>query len=207
MKCWIKYVLPLVMAFCLFLGGSFHSRAAETRETSTEGLGYEYYVLACRDEIQESLDYKKLSFDDMYYYGYYDEAAGGVKVYVYNSPLECVSYTDTSFSCYVPRHDYEFVISADCRIIKSDYHERSSAALRAYKLYPSSFSSQDIYTYDTQELVFQGPSPFQRAVRTQDLAAVMMEIVIILPLLILSLTSLIGLRKGLRFVSSFLHRA
>lgn len=205
MKCWIRYVLPLVMVMCLFLGSSFYSQASDAQEISTDGLGYESYFLACRDEIQKILDYKGLSINDFYYYGYYDDALGGVKVYLMDAPFVCVSHTSSSFTARIGYHDYEFLISTDCKIIKTDYHQRPSASIRTYTLDSTSFSSQDIY--DGDELVFQGPSPFQRAVRIQDWAAVMMEIIIILPLLILSLTSLIGLRKGLRFVSSFLHQA
>lgn len=207
MKCWTKYVLPLVIVVCVFLGSSFYSQASDAQETNIDGLGYESYFLACRDEIQEILDYKGFSFDDFYYYGYYDEALGGIKVYLMSDPFICASYTNSSFSCYVGKHDYEFVISTDCKIIKRDYHQRPAATLRTYTLDSTSFSSQDIYTADGEELVFRGPSPFQRAVRGQDWTTVMMEIIVILPLLILFLASLIGLRKGLRFVSSFLHQA
>lgn len=206
MKCYTRYMLPLVIAVCMFLGSLFISLDVHAQEKSTDGLGYESYFLACREEVQKVLDGRGYSLDNLYYYGYYDESSKFVKVFLSTQKFICHSYTNSSFLCDFSSVVYEFYISTDCEVL--NWGDRSSPNIirMTFNLDSSSFSNHDIL-YENGELFFQGPSPFQQAVRGQDWTTVMTEIVIMVPLLIVFLVSLIGLRKGLRFVSSFLHRA
>lgn len=207
MKCYTRYMLPLVIAVCMFLGSLFISLDVHAQEKSTDGLGYESYFLACREEVQKVLDGRGYSLDNFYYYGFYDESSGYVKVYVTNGPL---TYDSSNSYFFVSRYSvlYRFDISAESKVVNSSYNYYDfSAANLSLKCDSTSFSNYDVYYKGTDEIFFQGPSPFQQAVRGQDWTTVMTEIVIMLPLLIVFLVSLIGLRKGLRFVSSFLHRA
>ena len=207
MKCYTRYMLPLVIAVCMFLGSLFISLDVHAQEKSTDGLGYESYFLACREEVQSVLDGRGYSLDNFYYYGFYDESSGYVKVYVADRPFTYDSSGSYFFgSRYLTL--YKFDISLESKIVnKSYYFYNASAVNFSLKCDSTSFSNYDVYYKGTDEIFFQGPSPFQQAVRGQDWTTVMTEIVIMLPLLIVFLVSLIGLRKGLRFVSSFLHRA
>lgn len=210
MKCWMRYVLPWIMAFSLFLGSSFFSLDVNAQEKGTEGLGYESYFLACREDVQEVLDGRGYSLDDFYYYGYFDESSGFVRVYVTNQKFVCDSCTDSSFTFttqYITIFTFDISTGSDCKIMSSNYRYQSTRANFTYKIDSTAFSNYNIYYRGTDEIFFQGPSPFQRVVRTQDWAAVMTEIIIILPLLILSLTSLLALRKGLKHILSFLRQA
>lgn len=210
MKCFTRYMLPLVLALCMSLGSLFFSLDVNAQEKGTDGLGYESYFLACREEVQKVLDGRNYSLDDSYYYGYYDETSGSVRVYVSNSKFYCDpdSYTGSSFTFTTRYIDlYTFDISTDCKILSRSFTPQNTNVCRTYKINSTAFSNYDIYYTGTDEIFFQGPSPFQQAVRGQDWTTVMTEVVMILPLLIVSLIFLLGLRKGLRFISSFLHRA
>lgn len=209
MKCFTRYMLPLVLALCMSLGSLFFSLDVNAQEKGTDGLGYESYFLACRDEVQKVLDGRNYSLDDFYYYGYYDESSGFVRVYVTSNKFSCDSNTDSSFSFttqYITIYTFDISTGSDCKIMSSNYRYQSTRATFTYKIDSTAFSNYDIYYSGTDEIFFQGPSPFQQAVRGQDWTTVMTEIVMILPLLIVSLTFLLGLRKGLRFISSLLHR-
>lgn len=211
MKCWTRYVLPLVIALCVFLGSSFYSSAAEDTDAvqgvTPEGLGYEACFLACKDEVQAVLDGRNYNFDDFYYYGYYDEALDQIKVYLTQRKLVCDSCSDTYFVAqerYLTI--YTAVVTRDSKLLSCHYNYYSLNTNINFPLNSTSFSSYDIYD-SAGDLFFQGPSPFQRVVRIQEWTAVMTEIVMILPLLIVFLVSLIGLRKGLKVILILLHRA
>lgn len=213
MKCWTRYVLPLVIVMYMFLGSSFYSSAAEPEETDAvqgvtpEGLGYEACFLVCKDEVQAVLDGRDYNFDDFYYYGYYDEALDQIKVYLTQHKLVCDSCSDTYFVAqerYLVM--YTAVVTRDSKLLSCQYNYYTMNTNINFPLNSTSFSNYDIYDA-AGDLFFQGPSPFQRAVRGQDWTTVMMEIVMILPLLIVFLVFLIGLRKGLKVILNLLHRA
>lgn len=208
MKCWLKYMLPLVIAVSVFLGSSFFSYASEAvQEVTSEGLGYEAWFLACKDDVQAVLDGRGFVLDDMYYYGYYDDALDQIKVYITNRKLVCDSCSDTSFIAQERSLTmYLAVVTTDCKLLSCTYHYYSMNTNISFPLNSTSFSSYDIYD-EAGDLFFQGPSPFQRVVRTQDWTTVMMEIVMILPLLIASLAFLLGLRKALKSILSLLRQA
>lgn len=209
MKCWTWYALPWVMAFCLFLGSAFFSLEADAAQ---EDAGSQYAV----DKIMASVD------GDLYTYNVVVSLSiPGYSDYIY-------LYSTTAPLMYFLDNGYGVLGFSDSPgdFIVYKYNESaghcSFESQGSRKPLPDNFlmrglgkcysSSYDIYRCKadgepTGELFFQGPSPFQQAVRGQDWTAVMMEILIILPLSIVSLTFLIGLRKGLRHILTFLHRA
>lgn len=196
MKCWIKYVLPLAMALCLFLGSSFYSQASEAQETSGNTVDYSACITECPGLAGLVGDYYLGSF-----------CRDRIYLVVSSSPI--VVY-DRSIPQSIGVQGYDlcfYTVAADF----SSYSYRSRLSGLGNTGFDfdmsTAFSSHDIFYRDSGELFFHQPSPFQRVVQTQDLAAVMMEIIVILPLLILSLTSLLALRKGLKHILSFLRQA
>lgn len=211
MKCWTRYVLPWIIALCVYLGSSFCSLAAEETDAvqgvTSEGLGYEACFLTCKDEIQAVIDGRGFNFDDMYYYGYYDAALDQIVVYLSSTKLVCSSYTDSSFVASVTyKTIYTCIVTTECNLVSCSYRYYSMNSNASYALNATSFSSYDIYD-SAGDLFFRGPSPFRQAVQGLNWVTVMTETLMILPLLIVSLTFLLGLRKALRLVSSLLHRA
>lgn len=204
MKCWIKYMLPLVMAFCLFLGSSFFSLRADAQETDAAPIDYG----ACITECAGLASHLSTYFGDGFYYmGSYMPSKDKIYLCVSEYPFQVYGDTSsTTISVYGDYLNFFFVVPDFSSYQKSGSFGIGSG-LGMFFDSSTGFANFDVSNKDTGELFFHQPSPFQRVVQTQDLAAVMTEIIMILPLLILSLTSLIGLRKGLRFVSSFLHRA
>lgn len=198
MKCWTKLVMPLVISLCLFLGGSFYSQASDVRETADYG--------ACVTECGELAGFLADIYGDTFYYlGSY--CNDSIILVVSSSPVSVYSRSQAG-SIGVQGYDLSFYsVTAgfsSCELLSS----RSGLYNSGFSFDMSTaFSNHDVFYRDTGELFFHQPSPFQRIVRTQDWAAVMTEIVIILPLLILFLTFLFGLRKGLVFFSNLLRRA
>ena len=205
MKCWTRYVLPLVIALCVFLGSSFCSLRVEAEEDVSYPpffdlmTGWDNYFL-----IEDTYPVPGFSGSTIHYpfyklFLYNGSTIGyikGLNVYASNS------FSSYSIYTYYPDQDTDWQnFSSGFNVSSVQVGDEDLG--RGMNVISS---SQDIYS-SYGELVFQGPSPFQRVVRTQDWTAVMTEIVMILPLLIVFLVSLIGLRKGLRFISSLLHRA
>lgn len=127
-------------------------------------------------------------------YGDYDDAydflamaTGRFNLYSYNNG----GWTLSPLSCFIS-YPYNPEIGSKGRL---GFISRSVCS-----------SSYAIYNTNG-DLFFQGPPLLPPVLRPLDLKAVMEEILIILPLLIVSLTSLLGLRKGLRFILNLLHRA
>lgn len=204
MKCWIKYVLPVVMAFCLFLGSFFYSQASDAQGASVQTIDYSACITECPG-LEDSII--SACGDTYYYFG--NCRNGSIILYVSPSPILIYGVSsDGSGKMSISAYDLKiYKITTDY----SSYTLTSSySGLRGLGItfdLPTGFSNHDVYDQDSGELFFHHPSPFQRVVRTQDWAAVMMEIIAILPLLILSLTSLLALRKGLRHILSFLQQA
>lgn len=202
MKCWTRYMLPLVMALCLFLGSSFYSQASEAQETSGNMIDYGACITECTGLAN---DVTRFYGDTFYYLGSF---CGDCIYLVFSSSPIVVYDRSVPQSIGVQGYDLRFYS------VTANFSSYSLLSFRS-GLYNSgssfnmstAFSNHDIFYRDSGELFFHQPSPFQRAVQAQDWTAVMMEIVTILPLLIVSLTSLIGLRKGLRFISTLLHQA
>ena len=199
MKFWIKYVLPVVMAFCLFLGSSFFSL-----EACAAGESQDYPQMSVLpDDVKDGAHYIYLhSNSGSTYYFYYCN-------FVNNSDHDDFTHKVLSngSSCILIPHDsvrYSYNAATDSWKFDSGVPYGVTMYLNSYSVYSANC---DILDADTGEIFFRAPSPFQRVVRTQDWAAVMMEIIAILPLLILSLTSLLALRKGLKHILSFLRQA
>lgn len=204
MKFWIKYVLPVIMAFCLFLGSSFFSFEAAAQETSGNTVDYS----ACITECAGLASYLSTNFgDDFYYMGSYMPSKGKIYLCVSKYPFQVYGNTSsTNISVYGDYLNFFFVDSDFSSYqLKGSYG--ADCGLGVFFDSSTGFANFNVSHRDTGELFFHQPSPFQRIVRTQDWAAVMTEIIIILPLLILSLTSLLALRKGLKHILSFLRQA
>ncbi len=213
MKCYTRYMLPLVIAVCMFLGSLFFSLDVEAAQDGTtpsfdvdavmasiDGDFYTYNVIVSSNIVGYPLKYYLVSTSAPL--SYHQESS----IYQYNS----LSFFESpgNYITYVYDENSE-QFTFNSKGAQDLYIDSQRCVIIGVRQFFS--SSYDIYKYRgseyTGELVFQGPSPFQQAVRGQDWTTVMTEIVIMVPLLILFLVSLIGLRKGLRFVSSFLHRA
>lgn len=202
MKCFTRYMLPLVIALCMFLSCSSFSIRAEAEETNTETVDYS----ACITECKQLADFIEKNFGDSFYYlGSYSDGYG-IGLIVSSTPIyfsgqngASISLSGINASCFKLRSDFSYIANT---INFSD-----SYSVSLFFDASTAFSNHDILHKDTGELFFHQPSPFQTAVRAQDWTTVMMEIVMILPLLIVSLTFLIGLRKGLRHILSFLRQA
>lgn len=213
MKCYTRYMLPLVIAVCMFLGSLFFSLDVEAAQDDTapsfdvdaimasiDGDFYTYNVIVSANIVGYPTKYYLISTSAPLFY--HKESS----IYQY----DCLSFFESSgnYITYVYNENSEqFTFYSKGTL--DPYPDSNRVAMMGVRQFFS--SSYDIYKYQgsqyTGEVVFQGPSPFQQAVRGQDWTTVMTEIVIMVPLLIVFLVSLIGLRKGLRFVSSFLHRA
>lgn len=213
MKCWTRYALPWVMAFCLFLGSLFFSLDVKAAQDDTalsfdvdavmasiDGDFYPYNVIVSANIVGYPTKYYLLSTSAPL--SYHQESS----IYRYY----CLSFFET-FGDYIVYvcNDQTKQFTFNSKGSLDPYPESNRVVSMGVRQFFS--SSYDIYKYqgsqNTGELVFQGPSPFQQAVRGQDWTAVMMEILTILPLSIVSLTFLIGLRKGLRHILTFLRRA
>lgn len=195
MKCWTRYVLPLVMALCLFLGSSFF-RLDVAAATDIESYDVYDVVSAVAESYPEGLfDYNLV----------FTRPNGGITLFSSTAPLH-VFLGNSTIQCYTHTESfYWYYYGGDGKWVRSGSGLSSTISpLSAFKSLLS--SSYDVYDSDGN-LFFRGPSPFQRAVQAQDWTAVMMEIVMILPLLIAFLTFLVGLRKGLKFISTLLHQA
>ena len=203
MKCWIRYVLPLVMALCLFLGSIFYSQASDAQETSGNTIDYSACITEC-PRLEDAII--KTCGNTYYYFG--SCYNGSIILYVSPSPISVYGVpSGGSGKISISAHGLHiFNITTDYSSYKVTYSSSGSVGVGASFDMPTGFSNHDVYD-DSGELFFHHPSPFQRVVRIQDWAAVMTEIIMILPLLILSLTSLLALRKGLKFISSFLRQA
>lgn len=213
MKCFTRYMLPLVTVLCMFLGSLFFSIKVDASPddaapsfdvdavmASIDGDFYSYNVIVSANIVGYPLKYYLISTSAPLFY--HKEGS----IYNYDS----LSFFESSgkFIKYVYNEQTgQFTLSSEGT--QDSYLESSRVVTMGVRQFFS--SSYDIYRYqgsqNTGELVFQGPSPFQQAVRGQDWTTVMMEIVMIVPLSIAFLVSLHALRKGLRFISSFLHRA
>lgn len=204
MKCWIKFVLPVAMALCVFLGSSFYSQASDAQGISAQMTDYSSCITECPG-LEDAII--KTCGNTYYYFG--SCYNGSIILYVSPSPISVYGVpSGGSGKISISAHGLHiFNITTDYSSYKVTYSSSGSVGVGASFDMPTGFSNHDVYDKDSGELFFHHPSPFQRVVQTQDWTAVMTEIIIILPLLILSLTFLIGLRKGLRFVSSYLHRA
>lgn len=204
MKCWIKFVLPVAMALCVFLGSSFYSQASDSGGTSGQTTDYS----ACITECPGLLDSITGACGDTYYY-FGNCRNGSIILYVSPSPISVYGVSsDGSGRMSIYAYDLLiYKITTSYSSYQCTNHYSGLCGIGITFDMPTAFSNHDIYVHDSDELFFHHPSPFQRVVRNQDLAAVMTEIIVVLPLLIVSLTFLIGLRKGLRFVSSLFHQA
>lgn len=211
MKCYTRYMLPLVTLLLVFLCSAFFR--LEVKADSFDSLN------ACMDSIiscnSETYPFVVLMGDPinmgdyLQYTVYLSESE-----LLYDSHADVLYYLDCKYRFYHYCYIKQFS-NGSCSVtsvIEQSHTSNSSNSIRLQGK-PILSSSCDIYYQvnglgeKSDEIFFQGPSPFQQAVRGQDWTTVMTEIVIMVPLLILFLVSLIGLRKGLRFVSSFLHRA
>lgn len=199
-------MLPLVIAVSMFLGSYFISQAVETSDISGS---YPSFESCMEDIIRNNPEYPAI-----FSYDFPIERDNYIAypVYLCDCRLSYSKSNDVLYyidgisryyhHCYIYEfNDGSFGVSP---VLDLKQGFTGSLSLMGHSILYSSF---DIYYYNSDEIFFQGPSPFQQAVRGQDWTTVMTEIVIMVPLLILFLVSLIGLRKGLRFVSSFLHRA
>lgn len=190
-------MLPLVIAVCIFLGSLFFSLEADAAELDSyviediipdlPGLVFDHNVVL-RDYFSDDIYFISSEFPvGVNKYKNYDDAydflaleTGTFKVYSYKNGNWALS----------PLSSYAPGLNVRLGIISRSVFSSSHAI------------------YDVNgDLFFQGPPLLPPVLRPLNLKAVMEEILMILPLLILFLVSLIGLRKGLRFVSSFLHRA
>ena len=63
MKCWTRYVLPLVIALCVFLGSFFYSQASDAQGTGGNTIDYG----ACITECPGLADAITSSCGDTYY--------------------------------------------------------------------------------------------------------------------------------------------
>lgn len=202
MKCWIKYMMPLVIAVCVFLGSYFYSQASENQETSTQIIDYGACITECTGLFSSVSNFYG---DTFYYLGSY--CNDRIQLVFSSSPILVYSRSVPG-SIGVKGYDLCFYsVAADSSSYKFINSFSGSYSVGLSFDLSTAFSNHDIYNRDSGELFFHQPSPFQRAVQAQDWTTVMTEIVIILPLLIVSLTSLLGLRKGLRFILNLLHRA
>lgn len=202
MKCWTRYVLPLVMALCLFLGSSFFSLEVDAQETDSDAIDYG----ACITECKELADVIEKSFGDSFYYLGSYSLVHGIQLAVSSTPIYVTGQGGQYLNIYGIDVSF-FTLGSDFSYVCNSSNYSGSYSVSLIFNAATAFSNHDILYKDTGELFFRGPSPFQRVVQAQDWTAVMMEIVMVLPLLIVSLTSLIGLRKGLRFISTLLHQA
>lgn len=204
MKCFTRYMLPLVIAVCMFLGSYFYSRAAEDQEAGRQTTDYS----ACITECTSLASYLSTYFgDDFYYMGSYMPSKDSICLWVCKSPFQV--YGDTSPTRISLRGDYLNLIfvSPDFSSYQKSRSYGAGVGVGTFFDPSTGFANFDVFHADTGELFFHQPSPFQRAVQAQDWTTVMTEIVMILPLSIVFLTSLLGLRKGLRFFLNLLHRA
>lgn len=211
MKCYTRYMLPLVIAVCMFLGGLFFSLDVEA--ASFDSLdSCMSSIISCNSEIYPFivLEGNPVNMGDYLQYTVYLSESE----LLYDLNADALYYLDCKYRffhyCYIRQFsDGSFSVTS----VVEQSHTSNSSNCILLQGKPILSSSCDIYYQvnrvgeKSDEIFFQGPSPFQQAVRGQDWTTVMTEIVIMVPLLIVFLVSLIGLRKGLRFVSSFLHRA
>ncbi len=202
MKCWTKYVLPLVIALFVFLGSFFSLYVNAAGAVETEDTDNPYAL----DNILPLID------GDLYDYNFVCTDSS----YVYLFSLTCPSLvaldssngyynvypSDDGYLFIYKLFDGEWILHNDVHIYGYDSEHRSTLT-SASSFYSSNF---DIYDVDGN-LFFQAPPLLFRVIRLLNLTAVMEEIVMILPLLIAFLVSLIGLRKGLKFILNLLHRA
>lgn len=194
MKCWTRYVLPLVIALCVFLGSSIFSLKANAADIES----YDVYdvVSAVAESYPEGLfDYNLV----------FVRPSGEISLFSSTAPLHVFLGNSTILASTHTDSFYWYSYTGNGKWVRNGSGSSSTiGSLSAFKSLLS--SSYDVYDSDGN-LFFRGRSPFQRVVRAQDWTTVMMEIVIILPLLIAFLIFLVGLRKGLRFILSLLHRA
>lgn len=199
MKCFTRYMLPLVTALCVFLGSCFFHLEVEAAE---EDQDYPLMSVLPAD-VKDGAHYVYFHFNGASIYYFYfcnlvtDPENGD---FYYNISADGRPYV------FVPRNSvrYSYNANTDSWRFDSGVPYGVTIYLNSYSVYSANF---DILNSSTGEIFFRAPSPFQRAVQAQDWTTVMAEIVIILPLSIVSLTSLLGLRKGLRFILNLLHRA
>lgn len=196
MKCFTRYMLPLVIAVCMFLGSYFFHLEVEAAEDDKDypfmpelSAGVEdgtHYVYFCSNVGSSFMVYvcRNATSED-FYYKVSDQGVPRVWIPKSSGRSSYDARTDSW------RNDggVPYGVWVD---------------LNAFSVYSANF---DILNSNTGEIFFRAPSPFQQAVQAQDWTTVMTEIVMILPLSIVFLTSLLGLRKGLRFFLNLLHRA
>lgn len=205
MKFWFKYVLSVVMAFCLFLGSSFFSLEAAAQEAGGDTIDYSACITECPG-LEDSI-ISACGGDTYYYFG--NCRNGSIILYVSPSPISIYGVSSDG-SGKMSISAYDLLIYKITTNYSSYQCTNHYTGLRGFGItfdMSTAFSNHDIYDSNSGELFFHHPSPFQRVVRNQDWTTVMTEIIVILPLLILSLTSLLALRKGLNHILSFLRQA
>lgn len=199
MKCWTRYmcVLPWIIAICLFLGSSFFRLDVAAATTDIES--YDVYDVV--SAVSES-----------YPGGLFDYNL----VFVRHSGEICLFSSTVPLIVYLENHTIRYPSSTSERFYWYSYvgngkwvRNRSGSnpivgSMSAFKSLVS--SSYDVYD-NYGILFFQGPPLLPPVLRPLNLMAVMEEILMVLPLLILFLTCLIGLRKGLKHILTFLRQA
>ncbi|MCM1411411.1 MAG: hypothetical protein NC305_12795 [Lachnospiraceae bacterium] len=199
MKCFTKYMLPLVIAVCMFLGSYFFHLEVEAAED---------------DQDYPLMSVFPADVEDGAHYVYFHSNGGSTCYFYFCNFVTDPENGDFYYNVSAEGRPYVFV---PCNSVRYSYNANTdswrldsgvpygvSIYLNSYSVYSANF---DILNSSTGEIFFRAPSPFQRVVQAQDWTTVMTEIVMILPLLIVFLTSLLGLRKGLRFFLNLLHRA
>lgn len=196
MKCWMRYVLPWIIALCLFLGSSFFRLDVAAATTDIESFDVYDVASAVSESYPEGLfDYNLV----------FVRPSGEICLFSSTVPL-LVSLDDSTIICSSHLESfYWYSYVGNGKWVRNGSGSKPAVnPLSSFKSLVS--SSYDVYDGDGI-LFFQGPPLLPPVLRPLNLMAVMEEILMVLPLLILSLTFLIGLRKGLRFISSLLHQA
>ncbi len=203
MKCWTRYMLPLITVLCVFWGIYFLYLEVDAAESNEGTIDYG----ACITECESLASFiEKVYGDTFYYIGSYN-SLHVIDLFISSTPFLFDYESKNGYSnFYCDTSMYHFRCESDFSECRGFGSLTSGSQPLLFSL-STAFSNHDIFYRDTGKLFFHQPSPFQRAVRGQDWAAVMTEILIILPLSIVSLTFLIGLRKGLRHILTFLRRA
>lgn len=198
MKCWTRYtcVLPWIIAICLFLGSSFFRLDVAAATTDIESYDVYDVVAAVSESYPGGLfDYNLV----------FVRPSGEISLFSSTVPL-LVSPEDSIIFCSSHLESlYWYSYVGNGKWVRNGSGSRPTVnPLSAFKSLMS--SSYDVYDGDGI-LFFQGPPLLPPVLRPLNLMAVMEEILMVLPLLILSLTCLIGLRKGLKHILTFLRQA
>ena len=151
MKYWTRYMLPLVMALCLFLGSSFCSQAAQNTETGIKIVDYSACITECpglEDAITSSCG------NTYYYFG--SCYNGSIILFVSPSPISVYGVpSGGSGRISISAHGLHiFSITTNYSSYKVTYSSSGSVGVGASFDMPTGFSNHDVYDKDSGELFF-----------------------------------------------------